>query len=1285
MHSDGSFRPRIRRFIRLFWFFIIAGLAFGTGTSAGTGARPVVFSASEVDYPPFCMTDESGQAIGFSVELMRAALAAMGRDVTFRVGPWAEVRTWLERGEVEALPLVGRTPEREALFDFTFPYMSLHGAIVVRKDSRDIFDLKDLRGKRVAVMKGDNAEEFLRREDRGMAIHATATFEDALRELSEGRCDAVVVQRLVAIRLIQETGLKNLRIVNRPIEGFRQDFCFAVREGDRETLALLNEGLALVMADGTYRHLHAKWFAALELPDNRRIVIGGDHNYPPYEYLDEKGRPAGYNVELTRAIATELGLNVEIRLAPWAEVREALARGEIDALQGMFYSPQRDLTFDFTPPHTVNHCVGVVRKGETPPPATLAELEGKRIVLQRGDIMHDFAVENGLEREITAVDAQEDALRELAEGKHDVALVSRLTALYWIEKYGWENLVVGSRPFLSPEYCYAVPNGQKALLAHFSEGLRTLEENGEYRRIYEKWMGIYEAPSPRFVDILRHLTMVAVPLLLILLTSFVWSWTLRRQVASRTAALRESEEFQRAVIACLPVALYSIDLDGNVLTWNASAEKIFGWTAGEIIGRPLPIVPGDKQDEYRELRERVMKGEVFEAVEVTRCKKDGSCFDGRLSVAPINDARGRIIGIMGAMEDITQSKQAERSLRENEALFRNLFEGHAAVKLIIDPENGRIVDANRAAEDFYGWPRHRLKTMRIQDINIASVGEIKAAMDKVRSRSRVRFEFRHRLADGSIRDVEVYSSPIEIGGQSLLHSIIHDVTERKRTEAERERLLLAIEQSGEMIVITDPQGIIEYVNPAFERTTGHAREDVVGRPLCAFHGNDQKPPFCHEDWKARCSGGSWRGRLVSRYLDGALHTEDVSISPVLDASGRIVNFVAVMRDVTDEIRLADQLQRAQKMESVGRLAGGVAHDFNNMLGVIIGYAELAMDRVAPSDPVRADLGEILKAAKRSTEITRQLLAFARRQPIRPQLLDLNATVEDMLKMLRRLIGEDIDLAWLPGTGLWPVRLDPAQIDQILANLCINARDAIGGVGKVTLETKNVTFDEAYCSTHAGHVPGDFVMLAVSDDGCGMDRETQEQIFEPFFTTKGVDRGTGLGLATVYGIVKQNNGFIHVYSEAGAGTTFRIYLPRHREAVEAKSPESAGEIPQGRGETVLLVEDEPAILKMGRMMLEQLGYRVLAAATPNEALSMVEAQSGGIQLLITDVVMPEMNGRELADKVQDRIPGLKVLFMSGYTADVIAHRGVLDRDVRFLPKPFMLKDLAMRVREALDGK
>jgi CheY-like chemotaxis protein len=372
------------------------------------------------------------------------------------------------------------------------------------------------------------------------------------------------------------------------------------------------------------------------------------------------------------------------------------------------------------------------------------------------------------------------------------------------------------------------------------------------------------------------------------------------------------------------------------------------------------------------------------------------------------------------------------------------------------------------------------------------------------------------------------------------------------------------------------------------------------------------------------------------------------------------------------------------MESVGRLAGGVAHDFNNMLQSILGNASLALQDLSPDSQLRECLEEIQKSAQRSADLTRQLLAFARKQTIQPKVLDLNDTVAGMLKMLRRLIGENIELTWMPGPGIWPVKVDPSQIDQILANICVNARDAIAGAGKVTIETVNVALDDTYVTIHPECAPGDYVMMAVSDNGQGMNAEIRAHLFEPFFTTKEMGKGTGLGLATVFGIVKQNRGLINVYSEPGHGATFKIYLPRASAEAEVAAPPAYRQFMRGT-ETVLLVEDERQILSLGQRILTQQGYTVLAAATPEAALALVSQHPAPIHLLVTDVVMPGMNGKELREQLRPSHPNLKCLFMSGYTADVIAHHGVLDVGVHFLQKPFTIESLVTRVREVLDEK
>ena len=638
---------------------LIMALA-GTSTLAAEQPKPrPILSAAEIDYPPFSVVDDHGRATGFAVELLRASLAAMGRDATFRTGVWSEVRGWLEQGEVEVLPLVGRTPQRERLFDFTVPYMSLHGAIVVRAGTEGIESLNDLRGRTVAVMRGDNAEEFLRREDRGFTIQTTATFEQALRELSEGRHDAVVIQRLVALRLIRDADLANLRILDRPIEGFRQDFCFAVREGNRDLLSLLNEGLALIVADGTHRMLHARWFGHLALPYNRRLIVEGNDQYPPFSFLDTQGQPTGYTVELTRALAHALDLDMQIGLAPWTVVRERLKQGEIDAIQGMLYSPERDNEFDFSVPLTTIHYVAVVRHDDEPP-RTLADLAGKRIVVQQADIMHDYVLENGLEKQTVIRESSRIILQELAEGRHDVALIARLSASYWIGQDGWDNLRIGQNSMLSADFCLAVPQGQGALLAQFNEGLQILKSNGRFREIHDKWMGFHEAPPLGMLEIIRGIAFVLVPLVVLLLMVTLWSWTLRRRVRAKTRELRESEEKYRSFFENSLDAILLTEPSGSIHAANAAACEMFGLDEAEICRRGRErLTDSTDPDQARLIEKRAQHGRA--RGELIMVRGDGSRFMAEVSSAIFQGKSGRMKATV-IIRDITSRKHYEANL-----------------------------------------------------------------------------------------------------------------------------------------------------------------------------------------------------------------------------------------------------------------------------------------------------------------------------------------------------------------------------------------------------------------------------------------------------------------------------------------------------------------------------------------------------------------------------------------------------------------------------------------------
>jgi PAS domain S-box-containing protein len=519
------------------------------------------------------------------------------------------------------------------------------------------------------------------------------------------------------------------------------------------------------------------------------------------------------------------------------------------------------------------------------------------------------------------------------------------------------------------------------------------------------------------------------------------------------------------------------------------------------------------------------------------------------------------------------------------------------------------------------------------------------------------------------------------------HSIgkkLDEVNGKLWKSEEQHRTILQTAMDG--FWLTDMQGQLLEVNETYCRMSGYSVPELLTKKICDLVTGQTGDELSDQRQKIIARG---EDRFESRLgrKDGSNFDVEVCVQYRETEGGQFTSF---LRDITarkqaevEKEKLQAQLNQAQKLESIGRLAGGIAHDFNNMLSIIMGYADMTLYKLQPSDPLREDMREIISACQRATGVVRQLLAFARKQTIAPKILNLNDTIKNTLNMLRRLIGEDIDLLWKPAYDLRLVKMDPSQIDQLLANLAVNARDAIKDVGKVTIETANISFDADYCKTHTGFKPGDYVMLAVSDDGSGMDKETLTNIFEPFFTTKKPGKGTGLGLATVYGIVKQNDGFINVYSEPGQGSIFKIYIPPCQCAETLTAETTVSTITPTGDETVLLVEDEQVILKLTKTMLETMGYTVLAADAPDEAVRLAQEYTGEIHVLLTDVIMPEMNGRDLAKRLLPLYPNLKTLFMSGYTANVIAHHGVLDEGVHFIQKPVSKKNLAAKIREALD--
>jgi PAS domain S-box-containing protein len=628
-------------------------------------------------------------------------------------------------------------------------------------------------------------------------------------------------------------------------------------------------------------------------------------------------------------------------------------------------------------------------------------------------------------------------------------------------------------------------------------------------------------------------------------------------------------------------------------------------------------------------------------------------------------------------------------LKTSEERYRLLFNSESDAIVVIDVETLTHVDVNDAAVDLYGYSREELLALHVTDLS-AEPEETRHQI--ISSSGRVRIPLRyHRKKDGTVFPVEVVARFFELNGKRLLLAAMRDISERLQAEEalrESRRFLIdLIEHSGTVIFVKNRAGYYELINRKWEEVTGLTRENVLGRSDEELFPGYVGAQFRRNDLEVIESGRVQEKEEVLEGENGKRFFLSIKF-PLRDKDGLISGICGISTDVTERKqaeeereRMQEQLSHSHKMESIGRLAGGIAHDFNNMLGVILGHSELALLKTAPVDQLYGNLKEIEKAAKRSADLTRQLLAFARKQTIIPKVMNLNDIVSGMLNMLARVIGEDIDISWVPGEGLWPTKIDPSQLDQILANLCANARDAIADVGRIVIATENVRIRDAFCRGHEGCAAGDYILLSVADNGCGMHKEAMPLLFEPFYTTKEVGKGAGLGLATVYGIVQQNRGFIKVESELGKGTTFRIYLPRYSEIV-AGTEEGKRKRSSGR-ETVLLVEDEPAILSMGKLMLENIGYHVLTAAEPAEAIRMASEYGGMIDLLMTDVIMPEMNGWELSTRLTALHPGLKRLFTSGYTADVIAHHNVLDESVHFIQKPFTIEGLAAKVREALE--
>jgi PAS domain S-box-containing protein len=758
-------------------------------------------------------------------------------------------------------------------------------------------------------------------------------------------------------------------------------------------------------------------------------------------------------------------------------------------------------------------------------------------------------------------------------------------------------------------------------------------------------------------------------------------------------ALQESQALYHSLVMQLPVGIFQKDQQGRFVLVNPEFCRLKNMKPEDFLGKTPREVTlseavkphydtlstkfyADGEDHHQQI---MRTGKSIELDEEYLLDGDRERFLHVIKL-PVPGPDGKVIGTQGVQFDITERKLAERSLK----LFRTLIERSSDGIYVVDPATGHFLDVNESACRVLGYSRDELLALTIFDVTVKPDRAIYTDSGAgIKNSGHVIQEVLHRRKDGSTYPVEASLSSVTLDREYLV-TIVRDITERKRAEEAHARLATAVEQAAESIVITDIGGKILYVNPAFEKTSGYTRAEILGQTTRSLKSGKHNAEFYHRMWTVLGRGEIWSGHFINRRKDGEFFEEEATITPVRDAGGKIVNYVAVKRDVTREVQLEAQFRQSQKMEAIGQLAGGVAHDFNNILAVIQLQAGQLKSEAGLSRQQLEYASDIETAAQRAANLIRQLLMFGRKQSLQLRDLDLNEAVTGIAKMLQRILGEQIHIQFKFASQPLLIHADTSMLEQVMMNLAVNARDAMPKGGQLIVETEAVEFDEAKAAQTVQARPGSFVRVSVADTGFGIPPENLPRIFEPFFTTKDVGKGSGLGLATVFGIVQQHHGWINVYSETGRGTTFRVYLPRLDKPADKKILRPPLATIAGRKETILVVEDEPALRANVRSVLTRLGYLVLEASHGKAAIEVWKQHRTEIRLVLTDLVMPGgMTGVDLAGELLRQDPKLKVVFASGYSADIVSNDFPMVEGLNFLSKPFEVQKLAQIIRQRLD--
>lgn len=747
--------------------------------------------------------------------------------------------------------------------------------------------------------------------------------------------------------------------------------------------------------------------------------------------------------------------------------------------------------------------------------------------------------------------------------------------------------------------------------------------------------------------------------------------------------LSESEKRYRAVVEDIPLLICRFLPDSTITFVNDSYCQYFNKNRDELIGTSfLELIPEPDRESVNNNINSLTFHNPTMTHEHSVVNDDETISWHRWVNRALFDNSRQLIAFQSIGEDISEQIALEQELQISEERYRLVFNQQFQFMAILSPD-GKVLDVNELPLKVQNLKRENYIGMYFWDSpawskNPEMQKKMKDNLKHAIETSDVYItEDQYNSLDGETRYAIASYKGIHDDKGSLKYILVQatDITERKAAEADRDRLILAIEQTAEMIVITNKNWEFIYTNPAFLKITNYSQTEISEFYFMQFlQEYDEENNNINKIKTQLTQHQKWSGRISAKKKDGSMFICETHISSIHDENNEIINYVLVMRDITEEMRMEEQLQHAHKMESVGRLAGGVAHDFNNMLLAILGYSNLALEQIQSTNPAYKSINEVIKAAERSASLTKQLLGFARKQTAIPVVLNLNETINDMLNMLQRIIGEDIQLEFEPGNELWSIKNDPGQIDQIMANLCVNSRDAIKDTGKIKIQTQNVVVKESIQTLFTNINTGEYVVLSVNDNGIGIQPKELKNIFEPFYTTKQVGESTGLGLATVFGIMVQNNGYIDVNSELEKGTTFNLYFPKHFGDVKNKIENKSINEPQIVDKTVLLIEDETLVLNLAKTMLEKVGFHVIHSDNPINALHLFNQNYEQIDVVMTDVIMPELNGYDLAGEIAKKRDDINIIFISGYTNEIIESKFQMKDNYFFIQKPFSYQTL-----------